>query len=175
MFRYFLFYLTLTTWMVGTTIAIYRSVLHLEWVSIGIYILFCCCISGNRHCKSAFICHLSHRFCCYHGNMLVSMATGISGFCSHPLWTLLAHFLPNQYYIWELRRFFHHHSNRYQGNQTLVFFLLLGSHGPSSCQISSKSEQNWKKIKDSDIRKIPTSRFYYKDSEVSLPWKGIRS
>ncbi len=41
--------------------------------------------------------------------------------------------------------FFHHHSNRYQGNQTAVFFLLLGSHGPSSCQLSSRSVQNWGK------------------------------
>ena len=54
-------------------------------------------------------------------------------------------FFPNQWNIWELRKFFHHHSNRYQGNQTLVFFLLLGSHGSSSCQLSSRSVQNWGK------------------------------
>ncbi len=49
-------------------------------------------------------------------------------------------FFPNQWNIWEFRTFFHHHSNRYQGNRTLVFFLLLGSHGPWS-----RSVQNWEK------------------------------
>ena len=53
-----------------------------------------------------------------------------------------------------LRKFFHHHSNRYQGNQTSVFFLLLGSHGPSSCQISWRSNKNYRKINVPDTRRI---------------------
>ena len=54
-------------------------------------------------------------------------------------------FSPNQWHILELRKIFHHHSNRCQGNQILVIFLFLGFHGPSSCQPLSRSVQTWGK------------------------------
>ncbi len=49
-----------------------------------------------------------------HGNVLISLVTASSGFCFGLL------------------------SNHCHGNQTLVFFLLLGSKGPHFCQISWK-------------------------------------
>ncbi len=116
--------------------------------SITTNILFCCRISENRPlltAESPLICLLSHPYCCCHGNLLVSMATGISSFCSHPLWTFLAHLSPINGIFENRERFFHHHSNHYQGNQKSVFFLSLRSHGPSSYQLSSRSVQNWGK------------------------------
>ncbi len=172
MFLYFFFHLTLITWMMvhynchlqvclyTWKVAMVTSDLYRNRYFVLLLHIWKSTIINYRKPLdlppiTAFL-MLPWQHIGFHGNRYLS-------FLLPSIMDLPGTYFPNQWNIWEFRTFFHHHSNRYQGNQILLFFPLLGSHGPCSCQLSSRSVQNWGKNSVTPVMFRTPAQYIYDD------------